>query len=104
MPVMPVELTLQSFEPLVGGSFECRCPEGGVVFACSLREASALRTDPAASNSRQPFSLLFLAAVEEVLPQQIYSLSHPEFAEPVEIFLVPVGQAEGGLLLEAVFN
>lgn len=101
---MLADLTLRQFEPLVGSRFECRIPDGEGAFDCELREAVALRADSADDRPRQPFSLLFLAAVGELLPQQIYSLSHPEFAEPVSLFLVPVGQAEGGLLLEAIFN
>ena len=104
MCTMPADLTLQSFEPLVGARFECRRPEDDLVNGCELREAVALRGDPAGGNPRAPFSLLFLAAVEELLPQQIYSLTHPDFPEALSMFLVPIGQVDGGLLLEAVFN
>ena len=104
MPEVLAELTLQDFEPLVGSRFECRRPEDDSVVVCELREASPLGGAPTDPGQRQSFSLLFLAAVEEVLPQRMYSVSHSAFTEPLDLFLVPVGQADGGLQLEAIFN
>jgi len=101
---MLAELTLQSFEALVGTRFECRRPDDDTPIECELREAVAVGSEPPPEARRQPFSLLFFALVEEILPQQIYSLTHPEFPEPLSLFLVPVGQADGGLLLESIFN
>lgn len=101
---MPADLALGHFTPLIGTSFECRIPGHDGALECELREAISLPVQPGHEPPRPPFSLLFLAKTATLLPQQIYSLTHPELPEALNIFLVPVGQADGGILLEAVFN
>jgi len=48
------------------------------------------------------FSLLFLAE-GDVLPQQLYPLSHAQLGE-LTLFLVPIRKQKAGILYEAVFN
>jgi hypothetical protein len=55
----------------------------------------------AARLKRAAFSLFFDAPV--LLPQQIYHLTHDAFAEPLDIFLVPVARQANVYTLEAVF-
>ena len=101
---MLAELTLQDFEPVVGSLFECRLPDGGdQLIACQLREATPLGEPGVGAGSRRPFSNLFFAAGRSDLVQQICSLTHPRFPDLLEVFLVPVGRADGGLLLEGIF-
>ena len=52
---------------------------------------------------REPFTLLFSGPTEPVLEQHMYTLRLDELGL-VEIFLVPVGQHQGGYYYEAVFN
>jgi hypothetical protein len=93
------KLTIESFEPHVGTSFwlhaENRKIELRLTGAAKVMESQAARL------SRTPFSLYFLAPV--VLPQQIYRLTHAAFAEPLDIFLVPIARNANGFSHEAVF-
>lgn len=52
---------------------------------------------------RDPFSVLFVVAQEQPLPQQIYTLKHASLGQ-MEIFLVPIGPKGEGLCYEAVFT
>jgi hypothetical protein len=98
---MPVELAIATFADRVGERFGAAPREGEpielVLSACDAsRHAGA---DP----SRQPFSLTFHAGGGEHVPQQIFSLSHPELDE-FALFLVPLGPDGGGMAYEAVIN
>lgn len=94
------KLTFESFEPLVGTSFwlnvDGRKVELRLVNAAKVMESEAARLKRAA------FSLYFEAPIR--LPQQIYRLTHDGFAEPLDIFLVPVGTAGAAIVHEAVFT
>ncbi len=52
---------------------------------------------------REPFSLLFRGAGDLELPQGVYKVAHDDL-EAGEIFLVPLGPGQEGMLYEAVFN
>lgn len=52
--------------------------------------------------AREPFSLIF-AAPGGLVPQRPCNLRHDVLGS-MEIFLVPVGRTEGGLIYQAVFN
>lgn len=52
---------------------------------------------------RQPFSLIFRSAVQHVLPQRIYTLKNAASGTQ-DVFLVPVGRDQAGVIYEAVFN
>jgi hypothetical protein len=94
------KLTIESFEPHVGTSFwlhnENRKIELRLIRAAKVMESEA------AWLARTPFSLFFLAPV--LLPQQIYRLTHDGFAEPLDVFLVPIARAATGFTHEAVFT
>lgn len=49
------------------------------------------------------FSLTFVSTGGPLLPQMIYPLSHPQMGR-LEIFLVPVGQRDGGFIYESIFT
>jgi uncharacterized protein (DUF1778 family) len=67
-----------------------------------LTRASKVMESEAARLNRTPFSLFFLAPI--LLPQQIYRLTHDAFAEPLDIFLVPIARDASGFTSEAVFT
>jgi hypothetical protein len=94
------KLTIESFAPHVGTSFWLNAADRRIELR--LTRAAKVMESEAARLSRTPFSLFFLAPV--LLPQQIYRLTHDAFAEPLDIFLVPVARDSSGVTHEAVFT
>ena len=94
------KLTIESFAPHVGTSF--RLDTGDRRIDLRLSRAAKVMESEAARLTRTPFSLFFLAPV--LLPQQIYRLTHEGFAEPLDIFLVPIAGDASGFTYEAVFT
>ena len=93
-------LTIDSFTPHVGTSFWLEA--SGRRIGLRLTRAARVMESEAARLTRAPFSLFFLAPV--LLPQQIYRLTHDGFAEPLDIFLVPVARGADGFTHEVVFT
>ena len=93
-------LTIDDFLPLVGSSFWLYHGEHKVEM--SLERAAAVMASEAARLKRTAFSLYFLAPL--VVPQGIHRLTHEAFAEPLDIFVVPIGQQPNGFTHEAVFT
>ena len=52
---------------------------------------------------QEPFSLLFCGPAQPLLPQQIYPFEHSVIGK-FEMFIVPIGPNQDGMLYEAVFN
>jgi hypothetical protein len=94
------KLTIASFEPHVGTSFWLHAADRKIELR--LTRAAKVMESEAARLTRTPFSLFFLAPV--LLPQQIYRVTHDAFAEPLDIFMVPVARDTGGFTHEAVFT
>ncbi|WP_033919721.1 DUF6916 family protein [Sphingomonas sp. 37zxx] len=67
----------------------------------TLIEAEPLRNHGVAT--RAPFALLFRSNHTPMLEQGQYRLTHA-VAGTHDIFLVPVGRNDGGILYEAIFN
>jgi hypothetical protein len=93
-------LTIESFEPHVGTSFWLQ--NNAQKIELRLTKAARVMESEAARLKRTAFSLFFLGPV--LLPQHIYRLSHDGFADPIDLFLVPIGQDAGGFNYEAVFT
>ena len=93
-------LTIESFEPLVGTSFWIH--EKGHRIELRLTRAAKVMESQAARLKRTAFSLFFLAPI--MIPQQIYNVTHESFAEPLNIFLVPVAKEGDAYTVEAVFT
>jgi hypothetical protein len=93
-------LTVESFQPLVGTSFWVHVD--GRKIELRLTSATKVMENEAARLKRNPFSLYFLGPL--LLPQQTYRLTHDAFAEPLDIFLVPIAKEAGGYSHEAVFT
>jgi len=54
--------------------------------------------------ARQPFSIQFKTEQKDAYYKQaIYTIEHPDKGD-MEIFLVPLGQGDGGMKYEAVFS
>ena len=92
------DLRLEDFAGSVGERFEARA--GEVVVTLELQAAQPVRAPSVREGS--PFVLHWLGPPEPVLPQAIYEIRRGE--EAYEIFIVPVGRNEQGVLYEAVFN
>ncbi|MGH9424196.1 MAG: DUF6916 family protein [Thermoanaerobaculia bacterium] len=93
-------LTIESFEPLTSTSFWLQNNDQKIELR--LTRTARVMESQAARLKRTAFSLFFLGPV--LLPQHIYRLTHDGFAEPIDLFLVPIGQEEGGFRYEAVFT
>lgn len=80
--------------------------ENGSDFEFELIEVNDISAQDAQKNvakRQERFCLLFRAVNQQVLPQRIYDLHHPQMGN-LSLFLVPVGQDEAGTYYEAVFN
>jgi hypothetical protein len=91
---MAQELTLKFFEPLAGKTFAVQ-PAGTL----QLVSVTPGRPHP----GYEIFSLIFHGPAASMLPQQVYTLQ-AEGLEPMEIFLVPIGQVGEEIQYQAVFN
>lgn len=106
---VPSALTCATFTPLVGESFTAT--RDGVSVALELIEANVTQLKPIDGRSRgkagfvrrDPFALLFRGPAAPPLQQGLHHFAHPALGE-LQIFVVPVGPGESGLLYEAVFN
>jgi len=96
------QLTIEMMQPHVGSSFWLI--EGNHKVEMRLVQAAKVMESEAARLQRNPFSLFFLGPGSIRLPQKIYRLTHEAFPTPLDIFLVPVEQQQGGYLYEAVFT
>lgn len=95
-------LTLDVFSPLVGETFQVHVqPEQTV--ALELVEARSLSASNNSPRPRPPFTLTFKGPAQFVLPQGIYRFEQQAIGAQ-EIFIVPIGPGQGGMLYEVIFN
>jgi hypothetical protein len=92
-------LTKASFDPHLDETFRLVL-EPANAFNLELINVEGLAQH---GHKRQPFSLVFRAAKEVVLPQRIYQLEHDTMGT-LELFLVPIGPDQEGMRYEAVFT
>jgi hypothetical protein len=101
------KLTLTDFEPLIGQKFTVTLPDAQTS-EFELTDVEELPTGrrrrrQAEVPRRTPFSLFFTGPI--LLEQSMYPLTHATLGtEPMAIFIVPVGQIEGGYEYEAIFT
>jgi hypothetical protein len=101
MSVMLETLTLDVFSPLVGETFQVHVqPEQTI--AAELIEVRPL-SDANGARTRQPFTLTFKGPPQFVLPQSIYRFEHQAIGAH-DIFIVPIGPGQGGVLYEVIFT
>ncbi|HEX6085892.1 MAG TPA: hypothetical protein VF266_15270 [Thermoanaerobaculia bacterium] len=96
------QLTIESFQPHVGTSFWAEFPNGAKV-ELRLVSAAKVMESEAARLERHPFSLYFVGPKSYMLQQRMYHLTH-ETLEPLDIFIVPVGETAETYQYEAVFT
>jgi hypothetical protein len=95
-------LTLKDFADKLGQDFSLSAP-GLAPVTLNLTEAEAVEMRRAPPDARAPFSLVFLAREQRVLPQNIYRIEHAGLGA-VDIFLVPIGRDAKGVSYQATFN
>ena len=95
-------LTIETFEPHVGTSFYAEFPNGAKV-ELRLDRVGKVMESELARLQRQPFSLFFTGPKSFLLKQHTYRITH-ETVEPMEIFIVPIGQTPETYQYEAVFT
>jgi hypothetical protein len=95
------DLTLELFESLRGEAFEIS--DGSGALTTTLVEATNLREAQGAGQRSRQFSLVWRGPPGAVLPQRIYTVSHPALGA-IELFLVSVGQDADGVRYEAIFT
>jgi hypothetical protein len=94
-------LTSEMFAARIGDRFRLRL-EADRTIELELFDATVLGARPL-SGRRAPFSILFRGPLSPVLPQRIYRLEH-DAMEALDLFLVPLGAREGGMVYEAIFT
>jgi uncharacterized protein DUF6916 len=94
--------TIDTFQPHVGELFRVIVDEKWEM-QTRLSEVSIWGHEEAKSRPRHPFSLIFHAAPNAVVPQNVYRVENANM-EPFELFLVPIGPDSGGMRYEAVFT
>jgi hypothetical protein len=97
------DLTVDVFAPLEQQTFQfhygAEQPEPLQLISVKAGPASHGRP-----GGRAPFSLTFRAGSPQFyVPQGTYPLEHPQIGRP-EIFLVPIGPDDAGMLFQVVFS
>lgn len=90
--------TADDFAELIDESFAVDA-DGTAPLVLTKVEAKS----PVSGPGRQSFALLFHAAGETVLPQQIYRLDNAATGS-IDLFLVPIAQDDDGVTYEAIFS
>lgn len=102
---MPERLEEEDFRKQLGTKFRIRLVEleGAPEVELELVEVLGYETLSHARGDAERFSAFFHGAGNFFLPQRIYKLEHEQLGEN-EIFLVPIGQVDGGFRYEAVYS
>lgn len=96
-------LTYERFAGREGEPFEVTVGEDNLATVLVAASESTESGGPGPEGQeRRQFSLVFLGPVTPVLPQATYRVVHAELGE-LELFLVPVGSGDEGMLYEAAF-
>jgi len=97
-------LVFEDFADKVGQGFAIALDDdGGGAIVAILAEAEQRKPGRARDGSRVPFSLVFVAEHQQVLPQRLYRIEH-EALGPLAIFLVPIARDARGVSYQATFN
>jgi hypothetical protein len=99
------KLTHEMFEPHIGETFVLTL-DASESIDLKLVDVEEIPTGRRRRNApepkRRPFSIFFTA--QPRLSQAMYPITHPVLGGTQEIFIVPVGEVDGGYEYEAVFT
>jgi hypothetical protein len=93
-------VTVENFAELVGDRFALNAGPDATL-DLELIEANPLGGRP--GGGRAPFSVLFRGPSAPVMPQRIYALAHQTLGS-LDLFIVPIGPRDGGMVYEAIFT
>ncbi len=93
-------LRLEDFAPRIGERFRLSADTAHSLDV-TLIEANGLGAGSQAR--RAPFSVMFLGPPRPVWAQRIYRVEHDAMGS-FDLFLVPLGPRDGGMMYEAVFT
>lgn len=94
--------TIETFQPHVGQPFRVIVDEKWEM-PTVLGEVTAWSEASGKGRPRQPFSLVFYAKPDALIPQAIYRVESA-VVDPFDCFLVPLGPDHNGMRYEAVFT
>jgi hypothetical protein len=107
MAQKPLEqLTFSEFSKLVHARFRIQVNASltvEMVFVEATHHGAGSAGWNSGSQRTETFSLYFVGPPQAQLPQQIYTLTHPEHGD-LELFLVPIEKIKEGIKYEAAFN
>ena len=92
------ELNAAEFDKHLNSKFKFYRTEDEI-FEGELVEVLELK----ANDNLYSFSIVFSLPADFGLEQKLYKIEHPQM-EPMELFIVPVGQNEAGIRYEAIFS
>jgi hypothetical protein len=95
------ELTHDTFAARVGDAF--RDTEASITLELLQVDDLTKMAVNVPVGARAPFSLIFRAPAEPLVPQGIRTLAHDDLGE-LAIFLVPIAREPDGLRYQAVFS
>jgi hypothetical protein len=98
------KLTIDMFAAHLGEKFRLRMDPERVV-EVELLQVTPLKSLKANGHeaTRAPFSVVFRGPLSLVAQQRIYPFEHDAMGTH-EIFIVPLGPEQGGMLYEAIFS
>ena len=95
-------VTHKDFEACLSQPFSVR-PENEDDFEIDLIQVKLIGDGDPTKDTRQAFSLLFRGPTEHSLSQSLYRIENETLGE-LQLFLVPLGPDETGMLYDATFN
>ena len=98
------EMTLQTFEPLVGSNFKITFQDHEPIELKITGVKPVMERVVSTRIKRQPFVVFLEGDGTFFLPQRMYDFSHEVLGEHLPIFIVPTGKLESTYQYEAVFT
>lgn len=103
VPSVLEDFSLATFAGHIGDEFQLEMT-GAEAVSLSLTRAQPLGSETGNhAGGRAPFSLEFSGPATPILPQATYHFGHATIGE-FEMFIVPLGPADGGMRYEAIFT
>jgi len=97
------ELTCNHFAPHLDSLFRLEADSARAVPARLVKARLLDRRNPGRAGVREPFALWFQLPASPGMGQRIYRLDHETLGR-LDLFLVPMNDRTGGVLMEAIFG